>query len=278
MLDWKNLSRQSHGEVGQARLLAPERSDGGQVGIIILLLTIVLLTIGLSIAGRSVTDIRLSHQEEETSRAFDAAEAGIEDALRQDLSTLVGSTTETFGGIDTTYTVGEFQVLETEIDKGETVEVNLTDFEKDGGTGVTIEWGRTGEVCTAGDLFASLVIAIFDDAGGVTRRPYTESGCDRGDSFDPAAGPAVTPDYLLSITVPIGAADVFMRIRAVYNSTPVIITGVGADLPVQYWRIHSEARIPAGGETRAIEVTQTKPAPPSIFDFVLFSGTNLNKN
>lgn len=251
----------------------------GQVGIIVLLLTIVLLTIGLSIASRSITDLRLSRQEEETTRAFNAAEAGIEEALRQSLSQIVvkgGTGSVTVGGIKADYTVEEGPVLETEIDEGETVEVNLSGFVGLGGTGVTIEWGETGEVCSGGDLFASIVVAIFDSSGSVARRPYTGTGCDRGDNFDASAGAATNPDYLLGLTVPVGAGDVFMRIRAVYSDTPITITGEGADLPVQYWRVHSEAQT-VGGETRAIEVTETVPAPPSIFDFVLFSGGSLTK-
>lgn len=256
-------------------------SDSGQVGIIILLLTIVMLTIGLSIASRSVTDIRLSRQEEETSRAFDVAEAGIEDALRQNLGDLViaGGGSVNVGScpgpgcITADYTVDEFQVLEIEIDEGESVEVNLENFT---GAQVSIEWALDAETCPDP---ASIVVAVFNPSAGTVRRtPY--KGCDRipNDSFvNSEAAVTAGYKYRVSESVDYGVGDEFMRIRTVYSGTQILIAGVGADLPVQYWKIHSEAQT-LGGETRAVEVTQTSPAPPSIFDFVLFSGSNLIKN
>ena len=54
----------------------------GQVVLIIVLLTMVGLTIGLSLISRTVTDVRISSQIEQSSRAFSAAEAGVETALK----------------------------------------------------------------------------------------------------------------------------------------------------------------------------------------------------
>lgn len=259
------------------------RQSSGQAGIVILLLTIVLLTVGLSIASRSVTDVRLSRQEEETSRAFDAAEAGIEDALRKDLAGLVGVGGSVDVGpcpgpecIRADYSVNEEVNLETELEEGETVEVNLAGFT---GSGVTLQWGRSGEVCSGGDLFASLVVAVFDNTGKVRRTPYSQIGCNRGDSFVQSAGPAAAP-YLLRLTENVGPGDIALRARAVYSDTPIRVesSSPGTNpLPAQFWRVHSEAKT-TGGETRAVEVTQTSPAPPSLFDFVIFSGGNLENN
>lgn len=53
----------------------------GQALLVILLVMAVILTIALSIASRSVTDISVSKQEDDASRAFSAAEAGVEQAL-----------------------------------------------------------------------------------------------------------------------------------------------------------------------------------------------------
>ncbi len=49
--------------------------------MIILLVMAVVLTVGLSVVSQSITDVRLSQKEEEASRAFSAAEAGIEQVL-----------------------------------------------------------------------------------------------------------------------------------------------------------------------------------------------------
>lgn len=53
----------------------------GQALLIVLLSMAVVLTITLSILSRSVTDIKISSQDEDSLRAFSAAEAGVEQAL-----------------------------------------------------------------------------------------------------------------------------------------------------------------------------------------------------
>lgn len=58
-------------------------SSQGQVVIILLLIMTVSLAIGLSIIGRSISDISTSTNVENSSRAFSAAEAGIEKAMQQ---------------------------------------------------------------------------------------------------------------------------------------------------------------------------------------------------
>lgn len=57
------------------------RKQKGQALLIILLVMAVVLTIALSVVSRSITDISISQKEEEASRAFSAAEAGVEQAL-----------------------------------------------------------------------------------------------------------------------------------------------------------------------------------------------------
>lgn len=50
----------------------------GQVVIILLLVTVIVLAVGLSVAGRSINEIETSTISENSSRAFSAAEAGLE--------------------------------------------------------------------------------------------------------------------------------------------------------------------------------------------------------
>ncbi len=59
-----------------------KNSERGQILLIVVLTMIVALTVGLSIASRTVTELKLSKQNEESQRAFQAAEAGIEQALQ----------------------------------------------------------------------------------------------------------------------------------------------------------------------------------------------------
>lgn len=58
-----------------------KNEEKGQIIIILLLLMLVTLSIGLALTQKSVTDVTTSTQTEQSSRAFSAAEAGIEKAL-----------------------------------------------------------------------------------------------------------------------------------------------------------------------------------------------------
>lgn len=53
-------------------------SERGQVLLAVILIAVVALTIGLSLVSRSITSVRVASQSEESQRAFQAAEAGVE--------------------------------------------------------------------------------------------------------------------------------------------------------------------------------------------------------
>src|SRR5258708_37498979 len=56
--------------------------QNGQIVVVLVLVMLVALTIGLAITLRSVSDVTTSTQTEQSSRAFSAAEAGIERAIQ----------------------------------------------------------------------------------------------------------------------------------------------------------------------------------------------------
>ncbi len=66
-------------------------NQSGQIVIIGLLIMVVALAIGLSVASRSTTEISTSTKTEDTSRAFSAAESGIEKALGKEFQALLPS-------------------------------------------------------------------------------------------------------------------------------------------------------------------------------------------
>lgn len=68
------------------------KQQEGQIIIILLLVIVVILAIALSIASRSATEITNSTNTENSSRAFSAAEAGIEKILQQSANIPLGDT------------------------------------------------------------------------------------------------------------------------------------------------------------------------------------------
>jgi hypothetical protein len=63
-----------------------ERSNSGQALVLILLVMAVAMTVVLSVVSRSISDVSVTTQEEESLRAFSAAEAGVEEVLISNLA------------------------------------------------------------------------------------------------------------------------------------------------------------------------------------------------
>ncbi|MDO8658023.1 MAG: pilus assembly PilX N-terminal domain-containing protein [Candidatus Levybacteria bacterium] len=66
--------------------------EKGQTLLIIVLIMVVGLTVGLAVASRSIINVRTSTEEENSQRAFSAAEAGVEQALRKGCLSPTGTT------------------------------------------------------------------------------------------------------------------------------------------------------------------------------------------
>jgi len=71
----------------------------GQILIIVLLIVVVTLAVGLSVASRNITNLRISTQTEQSQRAFTAAEGGVEEVLSKLnlIATAIGGAVNTSG-------------------------------------------------------------------------------------------------------------------------------------------------------------------------------------
>ena len=147
-------------------------SEVGQAGLIVMLVMVVLLTLGISIASRSTLDVSQSTQEAETSRVFDAAEAGIERALDTDVALTYTAEDYTVDDLSGSYTVSEINELEVALDESQVVAVNTDGYSGD----VLIEWSKLDN-CVE-DNPASIVVSIFDSTIG-TVRSFAYEGCGR---------------------------------------------------------------------------------------------------
>lgn len=252
--------------------------QSGQAGLVVMLIMVVLLTLGVSIASRSTQDVTQSTQEQETSRVFDAAEAGIEQALSGALTATEGSVDVTIGnGLMASYTIEEVNSLEVRLDEGHVVAVDLAGAYAGN---VQIDWSRVSN-CGTEDP-ASLEVSIFNPTANTVRR-YAFAGCSHaGDGLITASNAptwtlaAANAPYVYRVTLPVTANEELMRIRPIYNDTHVKVSG-DVTFPVQYHRINSQATNPVSGETRAVQVDRTLPTAPAVFDYVLFSGSALTK-
>jgi len=244
-------------------------SSSGQIGLVVLLITAVVLTIGISTATQSIIETKTARQETESTQTFNAAEQGVEQALSQLNPDMSENQTFTVDGHDVNVQVQKLtNNFVTTLLNGNSMQLDLTNV-----TNISLSWSVASECNTR----AALIVA-FVGAGQIERYAYGSDcgGSPRSDGFS-GLNCTATDCSVNSISVPVGAT--IARIKAVYNDTNVTtaLTSPG-DLPVQGYLVSSKATRQGSEEIRQIQVRKPVAALPSIFDYALFSGTSNLEN
>ncbi len=256
----------------------------GQIALATVLLMAVLLTAGLSLAARSAEDLSLSSKQAESTRVFNAAEAGIEEALSSDFDfsgneQIIQLGSEFITNTDVSYSIQKADFLELIVTEGESVNFDVSNTQGDGGRQVEIHWVDEAAQNCGSDNPASLIIAVYsENAGAVNVRYETARACDHGDNFSNAAvSNSPEDDYRYRKRINLSSEDVLLRVRPVYNETPMLILADNFSAETQFFRIRSEAKNIFGEEARNVEVQRSAPIEPSIFDFAVYSGNAIIK-
>lgn len=308
--------------------MTKSKIDGknGQVIIIILLILVVVLTVGLSIATRTVTDIKLSKQSELSQRAFNAAEAGIETVLQGQAGTNgqyvnIGTGTNTPAYNVSVTTVGGSNaafVFNKPITKDDTQQIwfvghnsdnsfNLSDANNFKSNLLWAYWGNAGQHTdntkdpgsTPSITPALELSVIYSDSSGYkiargafdpnTNRAsnnhfdsssidstggYTNNKLQFRRQIDFCAGPFLLT--CVSGKLDSGITLYGLRMRLLYNDVPQFLGAQPVNatdtLPVQGSLISSTGN--AGDVYRKVEVFQSYPVLPPLFDYVIFNGSS----
>jgi len=272
------------------------RKNSGQALLIILLVMAVGLTIGLAVISRSITDIGISRQEEESARVFSVAEAGIEEALRLGYAPAgaieIGGITATVGKTDLgkssefafpgEYEAGDIQTLWL---VGYDSNGNLTETGRYTGSAIDLYWGNEGQDANQSNTPALEATLIYKDGSSfkIKRGAFDpNSGRRASNEFDSAdsgtysVGGKTFQFRKLEFTLP--GIPYALRLRLLYNDQAQILGVKGmSNLPSQGVCYESTATNSQTGITRKVRQCQFHKAPPGIFDYVLYSEEDLIK-
>jgi Tfp pilus assembly protein PilX len=257
------------------------RQNQGQVGLIVLLVMVVILALGLSLATRTSQQAEIAIQQEDSTRVFNAAEAGVEAALADifqgeaagDISGIsedLASLDLTGSNADINYNITKSNTLETHLKQGTSTELVLP-----AAGSISFYWA----IESSCEETASLLLSVYNDDGSdITARHYAVGDCSgvstRGDNFI-ANDPGPIP-YQYAYTLFTGSDDKFVRVKPVYNDTDIKIVGSPA---VSQFTINSQAQNTlAGEETRTFEVKRTLSTAPAFMEYALVSGSSIIKN
>ena len=190
--------------------------NSGQALVIILLILSVVLTIALSIASRSVTDISVSKKEEDALRAISAAEAGIEQLLKTGAGISIAGSLPVGSTFDASISglaqgTQEF-VLLTPITAGDAASLWFVAHSEDGsllcnegnpcfmGDRIKVCWGNAGTSANLSTTPAIELSVLYTTGGGdvstakIGRAVYDPNGARRADNNFAAADGACTVD------------------------------------------------------------------------------------
>lgn len=294
------------------KLLSKNSNSSGQALLLVLLAMSVVLTVALSIVSRSITDISNSARQEDSTRAFSAAESGVERALiigntgTQNLGDATFNATITAGTPSTSFvsTVAiasgdalTFWFLNHDPVTGATTCAGNSCFT---GNNLRVCWGNTGVV----DVPAAEVSVYYTTSPGsnaltrdvkVTYDPVSgrTSGANGNNFAAPDAGTCtigtktfpyqkninLNSDFGFPGAIPnpiLQGTLLFARVKLLYNTTAQEV-GVSstANLPPQANTIDSLGI--AGGANRRLQVSQLFGEVPSIFSNIIYSGTGVTK-
>lgn len=271
------------------------KKQDGQIVLITLLVLTVAITLVLAFIGRTTINNAITSQLEDSARAFNAAEAGIESALKSG----AGSSEILSSGANFAVTVtnvgGAVGVFDyPSLTTTETTETLwLVDHDADGSllesssfavNDVNLCWTQGSSTVPA------LVVTVVYKRSGVyyvARGAYDADAVNRGNNFSlptsTGTGCGKSNMYVQSINFSTDfginvATDtlIMLRIRPYYASTNISFDPLAGSLPLQAKKIESTGAV-ASGTTRKIIVYQQYKSASSVFDAVLHSQSALSK-
>lgn len=262
----------------------------GQILLIVVLVMTIALTIGLSLATRTITDIRTTTEEENSQRAFSAAEAGIEKALKSTTGTTGDFVNNT--SFDTSVaTVSGVSILLNNgnpIFKDDAADVWLSTYPGYTNTwsgDITIYWGSASDTCTTSEetnTMAALDIVVLNGTRASPQAAHfpvdpcaARSSINNFETIPSGGGTINNKQFAYRKTVTV-ASGLIMRIVPIYAATPIAVRGCNATngncrmLPSQARVITSVGT--ADTTQRKLVVLQENPKiPVHMFPFILFS-------
>lgn len=268
------------------------KNNSGQAVLIVLLSLSVVLVVVLFILSRSVTDISLSTKEEDSSRAFSAAEAGVERAL------VIGNSS---GSLE----LATFDANVASFAQGSSI-VNYPISLKSG-ENATFWFTRTGETTYNGDKAKfcwgdkntaidnqtpAIEISVFYLQAGNYKiaRVSLDPNSARiaSNKFTQASSGSCTIDgesyqFYSTVDLPVVGTLQYATAKILYNTNIAhkvaidvsVSTNASKTLPSQGSKVESAGSY--GDANRSIEVYQLHPETPPIFANAIYSSSGIVK-
>ncbi|RJR25455.1 hypothetical protein C4578_01470 [Candidatus Microgenomates bacterium] len=271
-------------------LIKRNKKEEGQAVLILLLAIAVILTVGLSLVSRSITDVKISQQSQESARALWVAQAGLEKAIRSN-----SAVSGTLNGVNYVVQRNDLglsaeYVYPSKVKANEPITVWFVGHDSDGNIDTSVSyngtfrfyWGESGESASSSTTPALEVTLIYHDGSFKIKRYVYDPNSTRRSSQTNFSANGSCSDYEFggqnfafcspTITPPSGT-KYMVKARLLFNATakPVGLRSSG-NIPVQGSCFPVTATIEESGVTKRYEECQLYDSTPAIFDNLLYSG------
>lgn len=291
--------------------------NSGQALLIVLLSMAIVLTVILSVLARSITDLSISSQDEDSLRAFSAAEAGVENALI--IGSDIGSTSignATYNADVSSFAEGE-KIFSNPIllTSGESTTIWFVAHDDEGnftcsaekpcfrGNQMKVCWGKTG-TSGSSDTTPAIEVSIFytTSFGDYSTVRIARATADPNESrrlinkfSSPDGGTCTVGDqnYQFQKTIDFSDLDIpvnvqnnqnglqFAKVRFFYNTDLSHNVGFDVDFPgnglLPSQGLKIESSGVSGDANRKLDVFQSYGEIPEIFDSAVFSLGGITK-
>lgn len=284
-----------------------QHKEKGQIALILILVMTAALGVGLSVIQRTLSDVSTSSKVEQSSRAFSAAEAGVERALQRVARSSPGTgflVNETelqnaSANVDIKGNIGTDTIeLFPAISKEDVAQFWFADpttlASVYSAPSFRVYFGNFGNVSDQPAIEVNIITK--DSTGKYLANKYYIDSITRANGFtlttEPCGGytsvPTTNPQggkflcrmiitgYMANGTPPI--TPILARIRLLYSKDPQVIAlqPIGGSLPPD--QVKTITSVGSSGETqRTVRVTTKPNTVPPIFDYVLFSVNDIQK-
>lgn len=251
-----------------------KQSESGQVGIIILMMTAVILTVAISLSQRTLQEQDIAITQDESTRVFNAAESGLEEAMFDVSQGRTGTGELSFEDLN----IG----VDYEIESADTFNMNLTNGQtatiplNQSNTDLTVRWWDHEDDCNSTNPPAAMLVSIFTE-NNVQNFGYDPCSSNRENNFGSISQLATTEENCYyRADIPVTTDDILVRVRPLYNNSKFNISSNAIDV-AQYNILSSAVNNPED-IARTISVQRSEDGPPFFMDFALVSGGSLVKN
>lgn len=275
--------------------MVQKNNQSGQIALLSLLVLMVATTVGLSLIARSTTDVSVARNVEESSRAFSAAEAGIEEGLKSGESSggdvIIDPALGVKYSVEVTSVGGNANPFELpwETVKEDTETIWLVNH--DPATGLIIETptytASTIDVCWSTEtIHPAVVVTILYKTGTsyrVAKAAYDPDSRSNNFTTPSAGGCTANTNYHTTITfsdygiAPASDTLIALRIRPVYSGAQLAVAPLSPQTLPSQGSVVEAAGSAGSNVNRKITAFKQFRAPASIFDYAVYSESSFSQ-